>query len=290
MTGLLQALALVACAPLLQGAMRSLRARLAGRPGPSLLQPYRDLAKLCGKEALLPDDVSPLVRVAPGIVFGVALTFAATVPFFAAGALEATVDVVALAFLLGLGRFVLTLAALDTRSAFAGMAASREASFGGLVEPALLLALLGAAVSGGGTRFSALSTLPLDAASTLAFAAFALVVLVETARVPIDNQETHYELTMIHEGLLLEYSGAQLALLQAAAYVKQIAFFAVAALLLPGDAWWAHAGWMAALAIAVTLVETALAKLRLFEVPQVLGAAFILAATSIGLHVVGGLG
>ena len=290
MIALLQIVVLVALAPLLQGAMRSLRARWQARPGPAMIQPYRDLAKHWGKETLVPEGVSPVVGAAPGIAFGVALTFAAALPWIAPGALERWVDVVALAFLLGLGRFALTLAALDTRSGFAGMAASREAAFGALIEPALLLALLSGSALGAGTGFASLSAVPASSASLLAFAAFALVVLVETARVPIDNQETHYELTMIHEGLLLEYSGRHLAMLQAAAYVKQIAFFALAALLLPGDAWWAHAGWMCALAVAITLVETALAKLRLFEVPQVLGAAFILAATSIGLHLAGGLG
>jgi formate hydrogenlyase subunit 4 len=290
MIQLLQALALIALAPLLQGAMKRLRARLQGRPGPSVVQPYRDLAKLWGKETLFPEGVSPLARAAPGLVLGVSLTFVAALPFVVGGAFDASVDVVALAFLLGLGRFVLTLAALDSRSAFAGMAASREAAFGALVEPTLLLALLGAAVAGAGTHLSALPGVPPGSASILAFAAFALVVLVETARVPIDNQETHYELTMIHEGMLLEYSGRHLALLHAAAYVKQIGFYLLASLLLPGDAAWAHALWIVALGVAVTIVETVLAKLRLFDVPQVLGTAFILAATSVGLRLVGGLG
>jgi formate hydrogenlyase subunit 4 len=284
----LQVLAIIAFAPLVQGAMRSLRARLQGRPGPSVAQPYRDLAKLWEKAALLPEGVSFVTYAAPGIVFGVSLTFVAALPFLPHGGIDAVVDVVALTFLLALGRFALTLAALDTCSSFGGMAASREVTFGALVEPALLVALLGAAALGDGTRLSALQALPFAPASVLAFAAFFLVSLAETARVPIDNQETHYELTMIHEGLLLEYSGWQLALLQAAAYVKQLGFLLLAALLLPGDAWWAQAAWAVAVAGGITLVETAFAKLRLFEVPQVLGTAFILAATSIGLRILGG--
>jgi formate hydrogenlyase subunit 4 len=169
------------------------------------------------------------------------------------------------------------------------MAASREATFGALVEPALLFSLFGAAALSGGTNLAALNALPFSPASVLAFAAFFLVSLAETARVPIDNQETHYELTMIHEGLVLEYSGWQLALLQAAAYIKQLGFLLLGGLLLPGTAWWAHAGWALAMAGGISLVETALAKLRLFEVPQVLGTAFILAATSIGLRLIGGV-
>jgi len=289
MMTVLQVLAIVALAPLVQGAMKSLRARLQGRPGPSIAQPYRDLAKLWEKEALLPEGVSSITRVAPGIVLGVSLTFVAVLPFVPHGGIDAVVDVIALTFLLALGRFTLTLAALDTSSAFGGMAASREVTFGALVEPALLVALLGAAAVGDGTRLSALQALPFAPASVLAFAAFFLVSLAETARVPIDNQETHYELTMIHEGLLLEYSGWQLALLQAAAYIKQLGFLLLAALLLPGGAWWAQAGWVVAIACGITLVETAFAKLRLFEVPQVLGTAFILAATSIGLRIFGGV-
>lgn len=289
MTVALQICAVVLLAPFLQGAMKQFRARLQGRPGPSPLQPYRDLAKLWGKEALLPEGASPIAFAAPGIVLGVALTFVSALPFLPRRESLSPIDIVALAFLLGLGRFVLTLAALDSRSGFAGMAASREATFGALAEPALLVALLGAAALGNGTHFTALFSVPFGPESVLAFAAFFLVSLVETARVPIDNQETHYELTMIHEGLLLEYSGWQLALLHLAAYVKQFGFLLLAAMLLPGAGFWADAAWMIAIAAAITLVENALAKLRLFEVPQVLATAFILAATSIALHLFGRL-
>jgi formate hydrogenlyase subunit 4 len=288
MISVVQVLVIAGLAPLVQGAMKTLRARLQGRPGPSIVQAYRDLAKLWRKEALLPEGVSSVTYAAPGIVLGVALTFAAALPIVPPNGIEAIVDIVGLTFLLALGRFALTLAALDTSSGFCGMAASREVTFGALVEPTLLVALLGAAALGEGTRLSAMAALPFAPASVLAFAAFLLVTLAETARVPIDNQETHYELTMIHEGLLLEYSGWQLALLQAAAYVKQLAFLLLAALLLPGTGWWAHAGWVVVIAGGITLIETALAKLRLFEVPQVLGTAFILAATSIGVRILGG--
>jgi formate hydrogenlyase subunit 4 len=287
MNAVLQVLAIVLLAPLVQGAMKLLRARLQGRPGPSPVQPYRDLAKLWGKEALLPEGASPIAIAAPGIVLGVALTFVAGLPFLPRHNGLSLVDVVALAFLLGLGRFVLTLAALDSRSAFAGMAASREATFGALAEPTLLVALLGAAALGHGTQLSALFSVPFGPESVLAFAAFFLVTLVETARIPIDNQETHYELTMIHEGMLLEYSGWQLALLQLAAHVKQFGFLLLAAMLLPGSGPLADAAWFVALACAITLVENSLAKLRLFEVPQILATAFILAATSIALHLFG---
>ena len=278
---------LIAFAPLVHGAMKRLRARLQRRPGPAVIQPYRDLVKLWRKDALLPEGASVLTILAPGIVLGVAVTFAAVVPIAVAGA-PAAIDVVALVFLLAVGRFVLSLAALDTRSAFAGMAASREMTFGSLVEPTLLVALLGGAALGYGTGIAGLQHVPVGLAGMLAFAAFFLVLLSETARVPIDNQETHYELTMIHEGLGLEYSGWQLALLQFAAHLRQLSWLFLAALLLPGDAWWAHALWVAAIAVAITVVETAWAKVRLFDVPQLLTTAFVLAATSIGLRLLGG--
>ena len=237
----------------------------------------------------MPVNTSPIALCAPGVVLGVALTFAAALPLFAPKA-ESAVDIVALAFLLAIGRFALSLAALDTRSAFAGMAASREMTFGSLVEPALLVALLGAAALGAGTQMPALLALPFGAAGALAVGAFFLVILAETGRIPIDNQETHYELTMIHEGLTLEYSGWHLALVQYAAQIKQLAFFALATLLLPGDTIWIHLLWIVALLFAIAVVETVFARLRLFEVPQLIAAAFILAVTSIGLRTLGILG
>ena len=291
MTVILQVLVIVALAPLVQGTMKRLRANLQRRPGPSPLQPYRDMSKLWKKEALLPTGSSLITRVAPGVSIGVALTFAAALPIASPAQVSGIVDIIALAFLLGVDRFVLSLAALDTRSAFAGMAASREMTFGSLVEPALLVALLGGATLTGDTNISRLLGLPFGLSGALAFAAFFLVMLAETARIPIDNQETHYELTMIHEGLLLEYSGWMLAMLQLAGQVRQICFALIASLLLPGGPiFWSHLPWVIAVMLAVTVVETLFAKVRLFEVPQLLGSALVLAATSIGLRLLGGFG
>lgn len=283
---LLQVLVIAALAPLLQGALKLLRARLQGRPGPRLIQPYRDLAKLWSKDALLPDGTSIVALCAPGIAFGVALTFAAVLPLSGPGA--SIVDIVGLAFLLALGRFALSLAALDTRSAFTGMAASREMTFASLVEPTLLIALLGGAILGHGSGLGSLLGTGFGPASLLAFAAFFLVMLLETARIPLDNQETHYELTMMHEGLSLEYSGWHLALVSLGSYVRQLCFFVLAAVLLfPGTGLVVWIAAIVVLAVAVAVVETLFAKLRLFEVPQVLTTAFILAATSVALRIFG---
>ena len=264
----------VLLAPLLQGAMKSMRARLSGRPGPSVMQPYRDLRKLMSKEALAPMHASWIFLLAPGLLVGVSTTVLWLAPSLVALPLVLP-DAVAIALTLALGRFILVLAALDSRSGFEGMAASREMTFAALTEAPMILALASAGLG---------NSTPIGGA--LAAVALVIVMLAETARIPIDNQETHYELTMIHEGMVLEYSGWQLALTQMAAYIRQIAFFALVALLLPGDGLMPFA-WMLALAMIIPMIERALAKLRLFEVPQLFTTATLLALASIGLRIVG---
>jgi formate hydrogenlyase subunit 4 len=266
MTIALAFFSIVILAPLVQGIMRSLRARLQGRIGPSPLQPYRDLFKLLRKEALLPEGTSTVVAAAPGVMLGVSLTLAALIFSF---------DPVAIALTLALGRFILLLAALDTRSSFEGMAASREATFAALTEAPLILAIAAAAIVGD-------HQLP----RVLAAAAMLLVLLSETARIPVDNQETHYELTMIHEGLILEYSGWQLALLNYAAQVRQLALLSIAAMMLPGNLV-APIAWIAGFVAGLPMLEASFAKLRLFEVPPIFAAACILAVCSLGVSVVG---
>jgi len=283
----MSALIIVVLAPLLHGAMRKLRARLQGRPGPCVIQPYRDLVKLWRKEALLPEGAR-IAGYVPGLVLGVAATFAASLPMLGSpGAFFSSVDIVALVLLLAAGRFALTLAALETRSVFEGMAASREMTFAALTEPTLLIALFAEVAPGHGVRMDALggaNAFTLSGAA--AFAALFLVILTETARIPIDNQETHYELTMIHEGLLLEFSGPHLAMLHLAAQIKQLCYLALGALLLPGY-WWAYPLWILALGVAITFVETFSAKLRLYEIPQLLATAFLFAASSIAVRFFG---
>lgn len=271
MIGVIQALLIIAFAPLLQGVMQRVRARLCGRPGASVLQPYRDLRKLFAKEAVVAAGTSAIVLAAPGIALGCALTVALLIP---APTHIVRVDAFALALTLALGRFVLVLASLDTRSNFGGMAASREMLFAGLTEAPLILAIISASLIG---------NVP---AQIFAVAAILLVLLSETARVPVDNQETHYELTMIHEGLVLEYSGWHLALLHAASYVRQAALLVLAAYLMPA-APYAGAGWLLLFIALIPLVERRFAKLRLFEVPQLFGTAALLAAASIGLRIIG---
>lgn len=282
MNTVVQVLTLVALAPFVHGAMRSLRARLAGRPGPSPVQPYRDLAKLWRKEAVMPEGVSPLVSAAPGLVLGVAVVFAAAIPLSGEAPAKA-IDIIALAMLLALGRFVVVLAALDTRSAFAGMAASREMAFSTLLEPALIVAVLGG-MALGTSSLAGFGSGPFDLAKLLSAVALFVVTLAETARVPIDNQETHYELTMIHEGLVLEYAGWQLAMLNYAAQIRQVCFLVLIALMMPAGGLLAVAGWVALFAAAITVVETLFAKVRLFEIPQLVVAALIFSIVGILLR------
>ena len=276
-----QIVAIVLLAPLLQGILRRLRARLQGRPGASIWQPYRDLRKLWSKEAVV-SRRSTIVLLAPGVALGVALTFVAIVPNVAStDVVSWQVDAVALALLLALGRFILVLAALETNSAFEGMAAAREIAFASLTEAPLILALIGSALLGNGNLAHASGSFW---AAALSAGALLLVMLSETARIPVDNQETHYELTMIHEGLVLEYSGWQLAAMHYAAYLRQAAFFVLAALLMPGSGL-ATMGWVLLLALGIVLIETTYAKLRVFEVPQLFASALILALASLGMRI-----
>jgi formate hydrogenlyase subunit 4 len=265
---------LLAFAPLVAGIVKTLRARLQGRTGPSPVQPYRDLRKLMAKELLVVAHTSQLLLVVPGLILGISLTVAALVPsFFDSSALA--FDAVAIALTLALGRFLLVLAALDTRSSFEAMAASREMSFAALSEAPLILALIAGAVGAAGTI-----------SGGLAAGALLLVLLFETARIPVDSQETHYELTMIHEGQILEFGGWQLAWLQYAGYVRQFALLALAAMLLPG-AGLTRALWIPAFIVAGALVERSLAKQRLFDVPHIFTSATMLALAGIGFQIAG---
>ena len=269
---LAQILALLALAPLLQGILKSLRARLQGRPGPSPLQPYRDLRKLAHKGIVVPRDVSLVFLAAPGFYAGSALVLTYLVPPLGS---RAPLDAIAIALVLAFGRFALVLAALDARSSFEGMAASREAAFAALGEAPLVLALV-STVLPGATSLGALFTA----------AAIFIVNLSETARVPVDNQETHYELTMIHEGLALEYSGRHLALVQYASYVRQAALLMLAAMVLPGSGALTLA-WFCALLLATAVIERTFAKLRLFEVPSLFALATLLAVFGIAARLTG---
>ncbi len=294
--GALQALLYLALAPLLVGWIRKVKARLQNRRGASLLQPYRNLRKLLAKEVRVAHTASPLFRVAPYIVFVATWLAAATVPLIASNVPTAAMaDIIVMVGLLALARFFMSLAALDVGTAFGGMGASREMLIGALAEPALLLAVFTVAMQAHSTSLSSVVDhqlqmgLVLKPSLLFALTALLLVGMAETGRIPIDNPSTHLELTMVHEALILEYSGRHLALMEWAAQTKLVLYGALlSSMFFPwGIAQTLHApalalglaaivGKLAILAVAVAVAESVLAKMRLFRVPALLNLALLL--------------
>jgi formate hydrogenlyase subunit 4 len=301
-TGLVQLAVVAGGAPLLVGLLRAVKARLVGRRGPSVWQPYADLRKLLGKEQVVSTTASWIFTLTPAIQVATMLVAALVVPVVVTRpALAFASNAIVLMALFVLGTFFLALAGLDTGSAFGGMGSSREVAIAALAEPTVILAIfalamrvrtidLGGLVEGLGHR----PWLALDPAHLLAFAAFFIVMLAETGRLPVDNPATHLELTMIHEAMVLEYSGPGLALIEWAAAMKLFLFMTLLGnLFVPGGvtsvaepvpmalSLLALSGKVVILTVVLALVETSVAKLRLFRVPELLAGSFALAVLSI---------
>ncbi|MBI4171347.1 MAG: NADH-quinone oxidoreductase subunit H [Actinobacteria bacterium] len=283
--GAVQVVGGIALAPLLPGLVQSLKARLQGRRGPSPLQPYRELRRLWGKSAVAVEGTTALYRLAPAVVAAALATAVLLVPVAGrAPDWPVGADALVLVALLALARFAVTLAAWDTGSGFALLGAGRDLAYSVFVEGLLLLALVLAALPGGSTDLRALSDAAGGAdpwgepAHWCAALAFALVVLAETGRQPIDNPDTHLELTMIHEGPLLEYAGRDLAYLQWAAAARHWVVLVLGAeLFLPhGGSFWVRLATLAAalpvLCAALAVTETWQAKMRILRVPRFLAA------------------
>jgi formate hydrogenlyase subunit 4 len=288
-----QVIVLVAISPLVNGFIRKLKARFQRRVGPPLLQGYRDLAKLLIKEPIHATPTSSVFGLAPVVSLVSAVLAAATFPCVLAG--MATIgDVVVALYLLALGRFFTALAGLDAASAFGGLGSSRDVSIASIAEPVAVIAILVLAaqvgISTDGSSLASQTDAMFAPWRLLAAGAFFLVVLTECARVPVDNPATHLELTMIHEAMLLEYSGPELACATAAAQVKQTVLLSMlACVFFPAGmattatvgalaiAVLAFAGKLFALAVVIAVVESSIAKLRLFRVPDFLGVAVGLA-------------
>lgn len=297
----------VAAGPLVTGVVQKLKARLQCRRGASVWQPYRDLAKLLRKGTVESDTASPFFRAVPALVLAATVTSAAMLPVLwapADGATPPLGDAILLVALLALARFLLAVGALDAGGAFGGMGASREMTVGALVEPALMLAVFSVAVSGGTTDVGLLAArrealaLSWTAPDLLALFAMLILALAETGRIPVDNPDTHLELTMLHEGMLLEHSGPGLACIVLATHVKQlVTLLLVAALFLPLGLARGAAPAELALALAafgakvlllaafLGLVESSYAKLRFFRVPQFLGLGLVCAFLALALRV-----
>jgi formate hydrogenlyase subunit 4 len=296
-----QVVVVAAGAPLLVGVMRQVRARLEGRAGAGVGQPWRDLRKLLRRQPATPAGTGWAFRLAPLLLMGTSLVLAAVVPLISTGLpADPAADLFAVVGLLTLGTVVLALAAIDTGTAFGGMGASREITILALVEPTILVAVLALSARVGSTNLAAVVTATLhdplqvvSPASLLAAAALGIVVVAETGRLPVDNPATHLELTMIHEAMVLEYAGTDLALVEWASSMRLTVLLGLlTSLFLP----WGIAGaGLAALplAVLVLLVKVALlgaglgaaevfiAKLRLFRVPELLAGSFVLALLAV---------
>jgi len=300
----LQALLMVLLAPLLAGFLSTIKARLQNRHGAGIMQPWRDIRKLFAKEVVLADHASWIFRFTPYVVFTATVMAASVVPALLLDTpLSLTADVIALVALLALARFFLALAGMDIGTAFGGMGSSREMTFSALAEPAMLMSVLVLAIGAHSTNITTMIThtltTPLLIQPSIAFAlaAMLMITIAETGRIPIDNPTTHLELTMIHEAMLLEYSGRHLALMEWASMVKLLLF---ATLIIDLFMPWgisseasligvalALAIWLfklMGLLIILAVFETSLAKLRLFEVPQYLGTAFVLSFLGLMIH------
>jgi formate hydrogenlyase subunit 4 len=292
----LQALLVALLAPALQGWIKRCKANWQGRQGPPLLQAYADLWKLLRKQPLRPEPASWVFRAAPWLVLAATLVAATLVPLLGLRGPLGAGDLIAVAGLLALARFAQALAALDTGSAFGGMGASREMAIASLVEPALVAAAFALAIPAGSTDPGRLASDGLAAgwaalgpAHLLAFGALVVVAIAETGRIPVDNPDTHLELTMVHEGMLLEYAGPPLAALQLAALVKQaLVLGLLSALVLP---WGLDAPTplaaavlllkLAALGALLATIESMFVKLRILRLPDLLASAFALGGLSL---------
>ncbi len=293
----LQMLLVLLLAPLLTGIVRKVKARLLLRRGPSVFQPYRDLLRLMRKEAMIAETASWLFRVAPYVIFGATWVAAALIPTFATDLLFSwSGDLIAITALLGSVRFFLALAGLDVGTSFGGIGSSREVTIASLAEPAMIMIVFTLALVAGSTQLSTVAAYMLSGDAGLrvslglALVALVMVAIAENARIPIDNPATHLELTMVHEAMVLEYSGRHLAVIELAASLKLLLYvsliacvFAPWGLAAPGAGPLAHAiGLVAYLAklgvggVLLALFETTIAKMRVFRIPEFLGAALML--------------
>jgi len=296
----------VGAAPLLAGWVKRVKCHMQNRAAPALWQPYRDLAKLFRKDMVLAENASWLFRATPYIVFGAMSLAAAAVPLVAVDLpTGAIADVIVLVGFFALARFFTALAGMDIGTAFGGMGSSREMTIAALAEPAMLMAVFTLSMTAGSTNLSSAIHYVLEAGLVLrpsflfALLALAMVAVAETGRVPVDNPATHLELTMIHEAMILEYSGRHLALIEWAAQIKLMIY----AVLVANIFWpWGIAqeftsealgiGVVAittkltALAVVLVVWETVLAKMRIFRVPPFLGFAFLLSLLGMLTHVV----
>lgn len=292
----------VAGAPLLTGLMRQVRARMEGRAGAGVLQPWRDTRKLLRKEPITPIGTGPAFRIAPALLVATTVVVAALVPLLSTDTpVAGRADLILVVALLALGTVALALAGLDTGTAFGGMGASREMTIAALVEPTLLMSVFALSIPAGSTNLPAIVSGAVheperlaSPAGLLATAALAVAILAETGRLPVDNPSTHLELTMVHEAMVLEYAGPDLALVELGAQMRLTVLLGLlASLFAPWGIATSASAAALVLALVLFVVKVALlgavlaaaevfwAKLRLFRVPELLAGSFLLALLAV---------
>jgi formate hydrogenlyase subunit 4 len=304
-----QMLLILLLSPLLTGFVRKAKARLLRRQGPPLLQPYRDLVRLLRKDVVLADNASWLFRAIPYMIFAGTWVAASLVPTFRSGLLFSwSADLIAIIALLGTARFFLALAGMDVGTSFGGIGSSREVMMASIAEPAMMMIIFAVALIAGSTQLSAMATfmnspeVGLRVSLGLGLIALIIVAIAENARIPVDNPATHLELTMVHEAMVLEYSGRHLALIELSASLKLLLYVSLIAclfapwgiasaaagpkLLLVGAA--AYVAKIAVGGLLLAVFETSIAKMRVFRVPEFIGAALMLALLATLLRFVSG--
>jgi len=303
-----QMLLVLALAPFLLGFTRKVKARMLRRRGPPLVQPYRDLLRLIRKQAVIAEDASWLFRSGPYMIFAATWVAAALVPTFATGlTFSWAADLIAITALIGSARFFLALVGMDVGTSFGGIGSSREMMFASLAEPAMIMIVFTVALIAGSTQLSSIAQFILTNASLrvslgLALVALIIVAIAENARIPVDNPATHLELTMVHEAMVLEYSGRHLAMIELAAATKLLLYVSlIACIFFP----WGLAGpdgnfsavivgvvaYLIKLLVGgflLVLFETSIAKMRVFRVPDFLGIALMLGLLGTLLRFVSG--
>lgn len=300
-----QFLIIIMLSPLVNGVIKRLKANMQGRVGPGILQPYYDLIRLFKKGMVISNVTSWIFKATPYIVFTSTIAASMIVPVITTKAsLGLMGDVIVLIYIFALGRFFMALAGLDAGTAFGGEGSSREMTVAILVEPMMMLSIFTAAISAGSTNIARIAethSIFYSPSHILALSAFIVAIIAETGRIPVDNPDTHLELTMIHEGMLLEYSGRYLALMEWAHYIKQMLLFTIAAdIFFPfGIANNTEVSGLALssgvyvlkmflIAFLMALIESTRAKMRFFQLPSLLGSAFVLALLSLLTYIMMG--
>lgn len=301
----LQFIIIIIFSPLIQGTIKKLKANMQGRVGPGIFQPYYDLIRLCRKDMVISRVSSWIFKATPYIVFSSTAAAAMIVPVITTSYRFGMMgDVIALIYIFALGRFFMALAGLDAGTAFGGEGSSREMTVAVLVEPMMMLSVFTAAISAGSTnvaRIAEAQNALYSPSHILALSAFMVAIVAETGRIPVDNPDTHLELTMIHEGMVLEYSGRYLALMEWSHYMKQMLLFTIAvdiffpmgisgniqisSLAVSSVAYLLKMFFMAVL---MATIESARAKMRFFQLPALLGGAFVLALLSLLTYIMMG--